>query len=84
MPCWDAVGLVVLAAALGRLGEGVALVLAFSVGMAIVLVSVGWLAWKFKAKAFGMDGRSKWQRRLGVACGMILAAMGLYLFVEVN
>ena len=69
VPCWDAVGLVVLAAALGRLGEGVALVLAFSAGMAFVLVAVGWLAWKFKARVFGSNGASKWQRGLGLACG---------------
>jgi nickel/cobalt transporter (NicO) family protein len=82
VPCWDAVGLVVLAAALGRLGEGVALVLAFSAGMAFVLVVVGWLAWKFKARVFGLDREPKWQRRLGLACGMILSAIGLYLFLQ--
>ena len=50
VPCWDAVGLLVLAAALGRLAEGVGLVLAFSAGMGLVLLAVGWLAWKFKSK----------------------------------
>ena len=50
VPCWDAVGLLVLAAALGRLEEGVGLVLAFSAGMGLVLLAVGWLAWKFKAR----------------------------------
>jgi nickel/cobalt transporter (NicO) family protein len=83
VPCWDAVGLVVLAAALGRLGEGVALVLAFSLGMAFVLVAVGCLAWKFKASVFGLDGAPKWQRRLGLACGCVLSAIGLYLFLGV-
>jgi nickel/cobalt transporter (NicO) family protein len=83
VPCWDAVGLVVLAAALGRLGEGVALVLAFSLGMAFVLVAVGCVAWKFKAIVFGLDGAPKWQRRLGLACGCVLSAIGLYLFLGV-
>ncbi len=84
VPCWDAVGLVVLAAALGRSGEGVALVVAFSAGMALVLVAVGWLAWKFKASVFGLDRAPKWQKRLGLACGMILSAIGLYLFLQVK
>ena len=60
VPCWDAVGLVVLAAALGRLGAGVALVLAFSAGMAVVLVAVGWLAWKVKTGTVVLKGRPRW------------------------
>jgi nickel/cobalt transporter (NicO) family protein len=82
VPCWDAVALVVLAAALGRLGEGVALVLAFSVGMAIVLIGVGWTAWKFKSRTIGLDGSPVWQRRLGLACGLLLSAIGIYLFLQ--
>jgi cytochrome c biogenesis protein CcdA len=58
-------------------------VLAFSAGMAIVLVSVGWLAWKFKTKTFGSEGASRWQRSLSFGCGVVLAAMGLYLFLQV-
>lgn len=80
VPCWDAVGLVVLAAALGRLAEGVALVFAFSAGMALVLITVGWLAWKFKSGVFGTEWAPGWQRALGVACGCLLSAIGLYLF----
>ena len=81
VPCWDAVGLLVLAAAVDRLGAGVALVLAFSAGMATVLVAVGWLVWKLKSKALDPDRASRWQRGLGLACGLLLAAMGLYLFL---
>ncbi len=55
VPCWDAVGLLVMAAALGRLAAGVGLVLAFSAGMAAVLVAVGCLAWKVKSATIGLD-----------------------------
>jgi len=41
VPCWDAVILVVVADLVGRLAFGLALVAAFSVGMAAVLVFVG-------------------------------------------
>ena len=44
VPCWDAVALIVLAEAMGRLGLGVILLVAFSLGMAAVLVAVGWAA----------------------------------------
>src|SRR5262249_12877294 len=38
VPCWDAVGLLLLADAVGRLALGVTLVVAFGAGMAIVLI----------------------------------------------
>jgi nickel/cobalt transporter (NicO) family protein len=82
VPCWDAVGLLVLAAAIGRLADGVALVLAFSMGMAAVLVSVGCLAWKLKSAAFGVNGAMGWQRTLGFGSAVLLAALGLYLFAQ--
>jgi len=82
VPCWDAVGLLVLAAAVGRLASGVGLVLAFSAGMATILVAVGCLAWKVKSAALGSDGSPKWQRRLGLAGGMMLAAIGIFLFLQ--
>jgi nickel/cobalt transporter (NicO) family protein len=82
VPCWDAVGLLVLAAALGRLATGVALVMAFSGGMAAVLVAVAWLAGKMKSATTRLDHSAIWQRRLGLACGVMLAAIGLYLFFE--
>jgi ABC-type nickel/cobalt efflux system permease component RcnA len=82
VPCWDAVGLLVLAAALGRLAAGVGLVVAFSAGMAIVLVAVGCLAWKLKSAAIGIDRAPIWERRLGLLCGVILATLGLWLFLQ--
>jgi nickel/cobalt transporter (NicO) family protein len=82
VPCWDAVGLLVLAAALGRLATGVALVLAFSGGMAVVLVAVAWLAGKMKSASSGLNHSESWQRKLGLACSVMLAAIGIYLFFE--
>ncbi len=82
VPCWDAVGLLVMAAALGRLAAGVALVLAFSAGMAVVLVAVGSLAWKLKSAVVGLDRNPAWQRRLGFLGGGLLAAIGLLLFLQ--
>lgn len=82
VPCWDAVGLLVMAAALGRLAAGIGLVLAFSAGMAAVLVTVGSLAWKLKTSVVGLDRNPAWQRRLGIAGGALLAGIGLMLFVQ--
>ena len=82
VPCWDAVGLLVIAAALGRLAAGVGLVLAFSAGMAAVLVVVGCVAWKLKSATFGFDRVASWQRGFGLLCGALLAAIGVWLFVQ--
>jgi nickel/cobalt exporter len=82
VPCWDAVGLLVMAAAIGRLAAGVALVLAFSAGMAAVLVTVGSLAWKLKSAIVCLDRNPAWQRRLGLLSGTLLAMIGLLLFFQ--
>jgi ABC-type nickel/cobalt efflux system permease component RcnA len=82
VPCWDAVGLLVLAAALDRLAAGVGLVVAFSAGMAIVLVAVGCLAWKLKSATIGIAAAPIWERRLGLLGGLILSTVGLWLFLQ--
>ena len=48
MPCWDAIVLILLAEATGRLVLGVVLLLAFGLGMALVLVAVGVLAGRIR------------------------------------
>ena len=80
VPCWDAVGLVVLSAALGRLAIGVLLVIAFGAGMAAVLVGVGLLAARLKSAMLSSVTRS-WESQLGLLSGLILAGLGLALFV---
>jgi ABC-type nickel/cobalt efflux system permease component RcnA len=83
VPCWDAVGLLLLAAALGRLSTGVGLVLAFSLGMATVLVAIGCLAWRLKSAATPrLPGGQVLQRRVGLICSGVLAVMGLWLFCQ--
>ena len=81
VPCWDAVGLLVLAAALGRLAAGVVLVLAFCTGMAAVLVLVGCIVWRVKSAAIGREGSPAWQPWLGILCGGFLSIVGLWIFL---
>jgi nickel/cobalt exporter len=79
VPCWDAVALVVLSAAIGRLGLGLTLLAAFSLGMAVVLVAVGAAASRFRS-AFGRsERRVLWERRLGMIGALILAGIGISL-----
>jgi nickel/cobalt transporter (NicO) family protein len=75
VPCWDAVALIVIASALGRLGLGCLIVGCFSLGMGAVLVAIGCLAERLCRSV--QPGR--WERTLGLASGLALTAMGVYL-----
>jgi ABC-type nickel/cobalt efflux system permease component RcnA len=79
VPCWDAIGLIVLAAAWGKPGLGLILLLAFSLGMALVLVLVGALAARFRRWLESGRGARGWEHRLGIASGLVLTAIGLYI-----
>jgi ABC-type nickel/cobalt efflux system permease component RcnA len=81
VPCWDAVGLVVLSAAVGRLETGVTLVIAFGLGMATVLVAVGMIASRVKAAVLISSRARMWESQLGLASGLILAVIGLGFFL---
>jgi ABC-type nickel/cobalt efflux system permease component RcnA len=81
VPCWDAVALIVLAETVGRLGLGLGLLVGFSAGMAIVLVAVGALAARLGGLLFTEDRENRWTHRLGIASGLALAGIGVYLLV---
>ncbi|MGC8638593.1 MAG: nickel/cobalt transporter [Isosphaeraceae bacterium] len=81
VPCWDAVGLVVLATAIGRLGTGVVLVIAFGAGMAAVLVAVGLVASRIKTATISSPRARAWESQIELASGLILAAIGLVFFL---
>jgi ABC-type nickel/cobalt efflux system permease component RcnA len=80
VPCWDAVLLVILAAAQGRLGLGLALLGAFSLGMAAVLTLVGVVLARL-GRTLGASGAA-WERGLGLASGAALAVIGLVLLLR--
>ncbi len=82
VPCWDAVILILLAGALGRLALGLALLTAFSLGMGVVLVAVGLIAARFRRVIQQRDAEGKWARRVGILSAGAVAGIGLYLLSE--
>jgi ABC-type nickel/cobalt efflux system permease component RcnA len=82
VPCWDAVGLIVLAAALGRLTLGALCVAAFGAGMAAVLVTVGFLASRVWSTWLAASASPSLERRIGVATSAVLVTVGLTLFFQ--
>jgi nickel/cobalt exporter len=78
VPCWDAVGLVVLAQAVSRLRLGLMLVAAFSLGMGLVLVGVSWMAARLRALLERFES-TRWDRSLGLVTSVVLTSIGIYL-----
>jgi hypothetical protein len=73
--------LILLAEAVGRLALGMALLVAFGLGMAVVLLAVGWAAARLRRLAAGRGQDSAWERPLGLAGSLVLAAIGVYLLL---
>lgn len=79
VPCWDGVALVVLASSIGQLSKGVVLLIAFTLGLAVVLVSIGGLANWLRFDGLEWITHSRAQRWLGIGSGLLLAIIGLNL-----
>lgn len=79
IPCWDAIAMLLIAAALGRTLLGIWLVAVFSAGMAAVLVSVGAAAGVLRGRFGGPSAR--WEARLDIAASLALAGLGVYLIL---
>lgn len=81
VPCWDAVGLMVLAASLGQFARGLFLVFAFSLGMGLVLIAVGGSVGHVRKWLPTDEAGSTpvWEHRLGIASGLLLSLIGGFL-----
>ncbi len=82
VPCWDAVILILMAEAVGRLALGLALLTAFSLGMAAVLVVVGVTAAHLRGFIERRDREGTWVRRLGLSSALAITTIGLYLLIS--
>jgi ABC-type nickel/cobalt efflux system permease component RcnA len=78
IPCWDAVMMLLVAMAQGQIGFAIPLLVAFSVGLAVVLVGLG-LAVLYAHRAGGAKfGEAKWFRYLPVVSALVLLLMGVW------
>jgi ABC-type nickel/cobalt efflux system permease component RcnA len=81
VPCWDAVALVLFAAAEGQLARALSLLLSFSAGLAAALVAVGVLAVQFRGFLSSRFGSGRIVQSLPVISATAILAVGLYLCV---
>lgn len=79
VPCWDAVLLLVAASAMGRLGFAIPLLIAFSIGLGVVLVALG-VGVVFAYRAGNRRFKeSRWFRLLPTVSAVLLVGLGFWL-----
>jgi ABC-type nickel/cobalt efflux system permease component RcnA len=82
IPCWDAVMLLLVAISAGRLGFAIPMLIAFSVGLAAVLVLLGIAIVMAHRAGSGRFGDRQWFKLLPVLSAALLLLMGLWLARE--
>ena len=82
LPCPSALVLLLAAVSMNRAGFGMALVVAFSFGLAAVLTVVGLLFVKGSAVVQRVPRFTVWQRYLPVASALVITVLGVVLVAE--
>ena len=82
VPCHGALVILLLAVALHRIAFGLLLLLAFSVGLAAVLIAIGVLMVKARPLVDRFSGDSRWIQRLPVVSAVVIIAVGLGITVK--
>lgn len=82
LPCPSALVLLLTAISLGRVGFGLILVLAFSVGLAGVLIAVGLLFIKGGRLLGEIPQLSGWGRRLSAFSALVIFALGVLITIQ--
>lgn len=77
LPCPSAIAVLIVALQMKAYALGVAMVAAFSVGLAATLVAVGLVAVWGARRLSGVSGFSRWSRRLPMISFMAVMLMGL-------
>jgi ABC-type nickel/cobalt efflux system permease component RcnA len=79
VPCWDAIAMFGFAVSAQRLWLALPLLLAFSAGLAAVLIVIGILVVQVKGFAGAHVGDSRWFRALPLASAAIVTGLGMWL-----
>ncbi len=83
VPCWDAVAMLVFAMASGRTWLALPLLIAFSAGLASVLVGLGILVVKsrdsLQKRTGGSDRFERWTARVSILSALLITGMGVWL-----
>ena len=76
VPCTGALVILLLAVALHRIAFGLLLLVAFSVGLAAILIAIGVLIVKARPLVERFSGDGRWIQRLPIASAVVIIAVG--------
>ena len=79
VPCWDAIGILILAVSMNMLWLALPMILAFSAGLAGVLILIGIVVVRAKRFAGGSWEQSRLNRALPIISAALVTALGLWL-----
>jgi ABC-type nickel/cobalt efflux system permease component RcnA len=82
VPCTDAIVLLLFAVSAHRLWLALPLLLAFSTGLAAVLIAIGIVVVQFKGWASSRSGTRRWFQALPLVSAVLVTVMGLWLCVK--
>lgn len=82
VPCWDAIALLAWSISTGRARLGLPLLLAFSAGLAGVLVLVGIMVVKIKRFGASKLGEGRLVRALPIVSAIALTVLGAWLCID--
>ena len=82
MPCWDAILMLLVAVSTNLLALALPMLLAFSAGLASVLIAIGILVVRVKGFAGSRFGDSRFFRALPVISAVLVTGLGLWLCYE--
>jgi nickel/cobalt exporter len=84
VPCPEALGVMLIAIGLGRIGLGLALIVAFSIGLAAVLIAIGILLVRCKSRWLDRLGKpgSRWQWLLPLVSAAVVTLLGVGIVVN--
>ena len=82
VPCWDAIALLAMAIGTQRVWLGLPLLLAFSAGLAGVLVLIGVLVVKIKGFGSSRFGDGRIVRTLPILSAVVVTLLGIWLCID--
>jgi ABC-type nickel/cobalt efflux system permease component RcnA len=82
VPCVDALALLTLTFVTKQIWLGLPMILAFSLGLASVLVAVGVMVVKFKRFAHSRWGQGRWVKTLPIVAAALTLLLGLWMCRE--
>jgi nickel/cobalt exporter len=82
VPCLDAIVLLLIAVGINRVALGLIIILAFSLGIASVLIAVGILMVKAKGLLDRFQGGSAWLARLPVVSAFLITLIGIAMLFQ--